>query len=163
MNCKEFRRKWHEWLDGGGEDSGGDGHLAKCSECRRYASRMARLLKVLDELRVETASIVAKTGAALPTRRRHIQRFGWTASRIAAAIVIVMGAGLYFRTILHPSGPDGDASGPPTVSNPIKEVFSTELGVTLRGASSEKFLVVARPTSQVEAQVFWMYPKMKGS
>ena len=100
MNCEEARARWHERLDGGGEDAGLEEHLESCASCREYAGQMDRLAGVLDELKVETESVVSRpVGLSADERVKAPQRMNWVFARrfmrIAAAVVVLVGGAFF--------------------------------------------------------------------
>ena len=101
MNCEEARARWHERLDGGGEDAGLEEHLESCASCREYAGQMDRLAGVLDELKVETESVVSRpVGLSADERVKAPQRMNWVFARrfmrIAAAVAVLVGGGVLY-------------------------------------------------------------------
>jgi len=129
-----------------------DRHLATCAECRKYAADMARLVGLFDELREDTESLtpaVTQIGhLAFPRPRREWAVQTRNLLRIAATIVIVAGAALWF--------------GKPKeliVENQITKASAPAVqGITLRAESRERFIAVAAPSAEPNVQTFWLYP-----
>lgn len=151
MKCENARQCWNRRLDKGESDAELDGHLASCESCRRYVADMLRLVGLFDELHEDTESLtpaVTQIGHGTSRRRR-----GWGMQtpiflRMAATIVIVVGAALWFRT------PKGSM-----VVNPMTEAAAPAVqGITLRAESRERFLAVAAPIHEPNIQTFWLYP-----
>jgi len=170
MNCREARQEFHLRLDEGGQDPELDRHIESCGECRGYAGRMARLVEVFDDLRIETASLVAETGGRLGNRFRvnpsRLRRANLM--RFAASILIVASAFVYYR-----GHKDIGQAPPGIVALPVNSVLPSEapldiirdarLGMTLRGESSNRYMVIPQETSGPDVQVFWLYPSSSGS
>ncbi len=151
MKCDNARHYWHRHLDDGATDAELDGHLASCESCRKYAANMVRLVGLFDELHEDTESL---TPAATPfghgtSRRQH----GWGIQtpillRIAATILIVVGAALWFRT----------PKGSMVVSPTTEAAAPAPQGITLRAESRGRFIAVAAPSDEPNIQTFWLYP-----
>ena len=162
MNCNEAIERWNERLDTGGRDPALDGHLASCDECSRYVDQMSVMLAGLDGLREETKCITARdtTATGSPSRRRG--RSGWYAvvrpfTGLAAAIAVALGASMFFRA---------DRGGFQERNGATVQVTGTDradpptLGISLRGDSADRYLVVNRPASRPGVQMFWLYPSV---
>jgi len=113
---------------------------------------MVRLVGLFDELREDTESLtsaVTQIGPLAAPRRRR----GWEVQtpillRIAATIIIVVGAVLWFRT------PNGSM-----VVNPMTEATAPAVqGITLRAESHERFIAVATPSAEPNVQTYRLYP-----
>ena len=159
MNCEEARPRWHERFDGGAKDAELEDHLEFCASCREYAGQMDRLAGVLDELRVETESVVSRAvGLSADERVKSPQRMSWVFARrfmrIAAAVAVLVGGGVfYYSSHRVPVGP-GVSTGEVGLADP-------RIGISLRAETAERFMAVAKPTSEPNVQLYWLYPKMK--
>ena len=159
MNCEQARTRWHLRFDEGAEDAELEDHLESCAPCREYAGQMDRLAGVLEELRVETESVVSRpAGLSVDQRVGVPQRLRWVSARrfmrIAAAVVLLVGGGvLYYssqRATVEPGAFPAEV-GPP----------DPRIGISLRAETAERFMAVAKPTSEPDVQLYWLYPKMK--
>lgn len=153
MKCRDARQRWHSRLDQGGLDAELDRHLAGCEKCRAYAARMQRLVGLMDELRVNTDQLappVTDAGfhSALRSRRAWPTPGARQLMRIAATIVVVVGATLWFRT----------PKTPMVVSRTTEAAAPSVQGITLRAESIERFIAVAAPSNEPNVQTFWLYP-----
>ena len=171
MNCDEARQRWNNRLDEDRPDPALDRHLASCGACRLYGEQMSRITDILGELRNETELIVSESPARLPGDARFRRLSPWgvfmrPATGIAAAIVLLVGASLMYvghrpAVIPHDAGSSVvDLSH--GQESPTRDSVSPRLGITLRGESARRFLAVARPASQDNVQVFWLYPTSAG-
>ena len=156
MNCDEARKRWHARLDEEHNDPLLDEHLASCGACRSYGEQMGTIVEALDDLRRDTESIVSRpamlasgelAGPLQP--RRHMLVRSITA--LAAALAAVIGATLYFGINGSMPALDSDRQMRPHDDSP-------RLGISLHGDSAERLLAVARPTSDPDVQVYWLYP-----
>lgn len=149
MKCMDARERWHRRLDQGSLDAELDRHLAACENCRTYAARMERLVGLFDGLREDTESLTpAVTPIGHGTTRREWAMQTRGLLRIAAAIAIVVGAALWFRTPKQSMLVNlTTEAGAPTVQ-----------GITLRAQSREQFMAVAAPSNEPNVQTFWLYP-----
>ena len=109
---------------------------------------MTHLVDALGELRNDTEAIGSQTGA-----RRNVsvgfgrwQRYLRPITAMAAAVTVVIGAWLYF--------------GAERAIKPIGPAAPTRSVASLSGESAEKFLAVARPTSEPHVKVYWLYPTL---
>ena len=154
MNCTEARQCWHLRLDNGGEDAELDRHLADCEACRTYSARMEWLVGVMDELREDTETLDPSTSPAT-TRNASRSWYGWptkitrTFLRIAAVIVLAVGAGLWYR-----------AERTPIVVERHPSATIPTTGITLRAESRNRFIAVAAPSAEPNVQTFWLYPSV---
>ena len=159
MNCDEARTRWHKRFDGGAKDAELEDHLESCASCREYAGQMDRLVGVLNQLRVETESVVSRpVGPSADERVQTPQRSNWAYARrfmrIAAAVAVLVGGGvLYYSSHRAPVGPG--------VSPGKVERLDPRIGISLRAETAERFMAVAKPTSEPNVQLYWLYPKMK--
>ena len=159
MNCEEARTRWHVRFDEGGEDAGLEDHLESCASCREYAGQMDRLAGVLDQLRVETESIVSRpAGLSANERVEAPQRMSWAYARrfvrIAAAVAVLVGGGVLYHSSQRQTVGPGVSSGE-------VEPLDPRFGISLRAETAERFMAVAKPTSEPDVQLYWLYPKMK--
>ena len=159
MNCEEARRRWHERFDGGAEDAELEDHLESCASCRQYVEQMDRLAGVLDELRVETESVVSRpAGLSVDQRVGVSRRLRWASARrfmrLAAAVAVLVGGGVLYYSIDR-------VTVPPPVAPGKVEPLDPRIGISLRAETAERFMAVAKPTSEPDVQLYWLYPKMK--
>jgi len=140
-------------LDQGSLDAELDRHLADCETCRTYAARMERLVGLLDDIREDT-ELLASPGTDAGLRAAPRRRRQWMAPsarnllRIAAAILVTVGVGLWYgleRTVT-------------VVDRNIIIDAIPAMGITLRAQSRERFIVVAGPSDEPNVQTFWLYP-----
>lgn len=154
MKCTEARQRWHLCLDNESEDVELKRHLAECEACRSYASRMQRLVELLDELHEETETLVPSTDPAAERNTYRI-RPRWSPAitrsllRIAAVIVIAVGAGLWYR-----------AERIPNVVERLPSTVVPAMGITLGVDSRNRFIVVPSPGAEPNVQTYWLYPSV---
>ncbi len=152
MNCEDAQRRWHSRYDDGGDDPDLQAHIAACAACRVYAQEMEQIVGALDAIRVETEPIVSKNTTDLADHSEPAQARRWHfpirwATGIAATIALLVGASLFFETQQRPE------------LKPAREHQSV-LGMSLEGASSQRYMVVARATTDPDVQIFWLYPTL---
>jgi hypothetical protein len=120
---------------------------------------MDRLADLLDELRVETESVVSRpvgplSSAGSGAPRRWSWGFVGRVARIAAAVAVLVSGGiLYYSTYRAAVNND-------TVPRSV-EPLDPRVGISLRAETAERFMAVAKPTSEPDVQLYWLYPKMK--
>jgi hypothetical protein len=157
MNCRRVRDEWHDVCDAGAAPMPEfDAHVRDCEPCRRYVRQMSRLVGALDELHHSTAAIVSRSpgDAGGATIRRAIpkwHRVTHALMRVAAVLVIVVGAGLYVR---H------RPSTQPVVQKQTPPVPTRRVSLELRGASDKALLAVREETSvenDEPVDVIWLY------
>ena len=154
MKCKGAQERWHRRLDRRADDEELDRHLRECAKCRAYAARMGRVIELLDGLREDTESLVPSTSerSLRPTSggpRAWVTPRGWTLLRIAAAVVVAVGAGLWHRA----------ERGRTVSSGPSGMAARFTAGITLQDKSRERFIAVAGPSDDPRVQTFWVYPR----
>jgi hypothetical protein len=163
MNCEEARKRWHECFDDRTEDAALSDHLQACAPCRRYAADMDSLTSALDDLRVETEEIVSSVpGEGSKPSRIVIKpirlRWGGRLLRMAAAIALVVAAGLYVRHVNTVRKP-GEAK---PIAREIQQAEIQPVRLTLQGESAEQYLSVQSSGKGNEpVQVIWLYPLPK--
>jgi len=169
MKCEEVRQRWHVCLDENRDDAEVDGHLASCDDCQRYVGLMSQIVGTLDELHEATEPVIATQDfepLAKPARPRRVP---WNVvfrrvTGMAAAIAALIGGWLYFthdRTSIpmRPHTPltqvedQGNAETPPPKDS--------RLGISLKGDSIGKFLVISKETSEPDVQIYWLYPTVE--
>ena len=154
MNCTEARKRWHIRLDQYAPDAELDRHLADCEACRTYAARLERLIGLMDELREDTEALVPSASPATTRIAGRIRR-GWSPAitrsllRIAAVIVITVGAGLWYR--------EGQT---PTVVERHPSTVAPATGITLGVESRNRYIAVAAPSAEPNVQTYWLYPSV---
>ena len=154
MKCTEARQRWHTRLDKGAIDAELDRHLADCEVCRTYAARMERLVRLMDKLREDTETLVPSSGPTIAHNAGRI-RPRWSPAitrsflRIAAVIVIAVGAGLWYRV-----------GQTPTVVERRPSTAIPTTGITLRAESRNRFIAVAAPSAEPNVQTYWLYPSV---
>jgi hypothetical protein len=124
---------------------------------------MDSLTSALDDLRVETEEIVSSgPGEGSESSRTVIKptrlRWGGRLLRIAAAIALVVAAGLYVRHVNTAQKPSGERrtarKTQPAEIRPVR--------LTLQGKSAERYLTVQSSGKGNEpVQVIWLYPLPK--
>lgn len=152
MNCNETHTRWHQRLDENGSDPQLDEHLRACEACRRYDIEMGLVTQSLDQLRQDTEAIGSRGS---PATKVSVIRGRWpmairSLGAVAAAVAIIVTGAVFF--------PHGQDRSPGNVGSvPVAEVH---LGLSLRGKSATKFMVVAKATSDPNVQVFRLYPRL---
>lgn len=182
MNCNEAKRRWHNQLDEGRQDGQLAEHVTECASCARYAAQMETIVGGLDELRIES-----ELGTELGSWNGGAARYGrplrWlrpsAIGRAAAVIVLCVGAYCWLdsgtprlsidsgvrqsgRTQSGPVQSEiGTTHGAPRVHAPTAARDALQeaatLGLTLRGASAQRFLAVARPTTSPDILMVRLY------
>ena len=168
MKCDRAQQLWHDQRDGEAapEDQAALAtHLQECSACRSYHRELDQTDAALNALRLETAFIGSQPAQQRPNRALtapyppRVFRI-WRAVRIAAAVGLAVGAGLYWS---------GNGSGPPPAEFPSlsPELPSPEpppvaepaaaAQVSLTDGSAEEFIAVQRPSSRSNVHVYWLY------
>jgi hypothetical protein len=163
MNCEEARKRWHECFEDRTEDAGLSDHLRVCAPCHRYVADMDALTSALDDLRVETEEIVSSvSGEAGESSRIVIKpiwlRWGERVLPVAAAIAMVVAAGLYVRHVNTARKPSGERR----IARKIQPAEIQPVRLTLQGKSAERYLTVQSSGKGNEpVQVIWLYPLPK--
>ncbi len=152
MNCEEAHARWHQRLDENGNDPQLDEHLRSCETCRRYGDEMSLITQALGELRQETEAIGSH---GTPATRALVIRGPWprairSLGAVAAAVAIIVTGSVFYT-------PDRNAPPPGATVGPVAAV---RLGLSLRGESATKFMVVTERTSDPNVQVFRLYPRL---
>lgn len=154
MNCKKARQRWHTRLDKGVIDAELDRHLADCEACRTYAAGMERLVGLMDELHEDTEALIPSVSPEVAHHAYRIER-GWSPTitrrflRIAAAVVLTVSAGLWYR-----------AEQSPTVVERHPSTAVSTTGITLRAESRNRYIAVAVPSTEPNVQTYWLYPSV---
>jgi len=164
MNCEEAKGRWHEVFDEGASDRAADEHVRDCAECRRYVDHMTRIADMLGELHRETESVVSHRDSLerhqAPRRIVAIPfgRLGWLSA--AAMVGLAVGVALYFQGAEadRPGAGRGDFQ---VTSDQSSDVEATKLGLSLHGVSAERYLIVARPVSEPNVQLYRLYPALR--
>lgn len=169
MNRDEARKRWHRRLDEGRDDAELDKHLEACEPSRRYDLEMNHIVGALNELRRDTESVVSRAAPTTPSTVRPIVQDRGRAwlrpvTGIAASVAMVVGVSLYFTIGRRPEAPLVGLDNLVDVSgehrSPVRDVPKPQLGLSLRGDCAKRFLAVAKPTTQANVQVFWLYPTL---
>jgi hypothetical protein len=152
MNCDEAQQRWHDSYDSHGVDPDLQGHLATCETCLVYAKKMECIVVTLDAMQAETESIVSMNAGDLDRHRHPILIKPWRfliqwATGIAAAIGLLVGTSLLFEP-KHNIEHQPVAKAEPTTS------------ISLEGASIDRYMVVARATTDPNVQLYWLYPTL---
>ncbi len=160
MNCEEAQNRWHEQLDAGRPDAELEEHLRGCVSCREYAAQMALIADGLDKLRLETEAITSQTsGPALREQTqswlritpRRVHRL----VRVAAAVVVLIGGGILYQNVQRSNHTQQNNGGSSAVIGMPQT--NPRVGITLRGGAAEKFMAVARHSSEPDVQLYWLY------
>jgi hypothetical protein len=163
MNCGQARERWHECFDEGTQNADLADHLRSCASCQQYVTEMESITSALDELRVDTESIVSVTtngpaiSKTIPLGLVWYRRVG-AVLRVAAVVALVVIAGAYVRNLTYKkadsgAGRPGVLQGPPVV-RPVS--------FKLQGESVDRYLTVRQPaTNEEPVEVIWLYPSGK--
>ncbi len=164
MNHEQARQRWHDRTDQGSSDAELEAHLGGCASCRAYVGEMETVIRVLDTARRETERIEAR-----PVRQPapHRDQGGprpnaWFPTWLRAAAMIAVVIGVSYVT-MRVSKTDTATDRPPQVADRGDGTSDTPLhsfGLTLRGESAGRTMVVADPISTPEVQVYWLYSSL---
>jgi len=139
-------------------------HLAGCPECRRYVRQMDSLSDTLGHLR-------AASEREQPQTRRPPRHPVWTqprAAAMAAALLLVVGIGLYFS----PWRQSGDranivvqTAGPPVSQGSARaestgETSTVRSVVQLRGESARAWMIEQRDSGHPRVHMYKLYPAL---
>lgn len=155
MNCNEAHERWHQRFDENGTDPQLDDHLQACESCRRYDDEMDLITQALGQLHQDTEAIGSPVA---PATRARVIRGRWpmairSLGAVAAAVAIIVTGSVFYSP--------NQVSLPPIVrSDPVAKIH---LGLSLRGKSATKFMVVAEATSDPNVQVYRLYPRLTTS
>ncbi|HRX87057.1 MAG TPA: zf-HC2 domain-containing protein [Phycisphaerae bacterium] len=161
FTCAAARDAWHAACDGelaADAQAALDAHVAACPACRAYIDDLAAIAGALAELRTATQRVGA--APARPTRR-HATPWLNRLTRMAAAIALVLGAGVlaYLATVERPTAP---THTPTTVAQPPAPAgpdAPPPVAIALAGDSDERFIPVARATQQSNVHVFVLFER----
>ena len=163
LSCAEARDLYHSRLDGLTEQTGLEAHLSGCGDCRRYVAQMQALDAVLGDLRRESAAVT------LPRGTRRSGRGRWAPyrilTRVAAAVVLVAGAGWYLMGVRQ-AGDGGlvhraaDRSVPATspVAQPAEPPTIRPASLELTDGSADTYIAVRRDSGRPTVHLFVLYP-----
>jgi len=164
MNHEQAKQRWHDCTDQGGADAELERHLAECASCRAYVREMETLMLVLDTARRETERIEARAACRIGPRR---DRGGDPPSvrfpaRLRAAAMIAVVIGLCYVALRVSSTGTAPDRSPQVVDHgvPQPDAPPPSFGLTLRGKSAGRTLVVADPISTADVQVYWLYSSL---
>jgi hypothetical protein len=159
MTCQEARHVVHEHLDGAaGREAlqALDAHLTGCADCRSYAAQMRSLVGALGHLRRASETTGHSKGATFSIYRL---------SRIAAAILIVFGLGLYlarprYRPDARLAGnvPQSPVSTKPTAPPTDVEAPRPPASLELTGECARSYVSIERHSGRRNVHVFMLYP-----
>ncbi len=163
MNCERARELCQDRCDGDLSrplDDELTAHVRSCAACREYERQMAVLIGGLDTLRDESAALNFDAPAAPRVVGRPKIRSWGVAARIAAAVVLMVGAGQLGKRWLGTS----KHGVPHLVKNekvdpvgPIDRVGRRAPAVQLVNQSARDYLVMERPTSRANVRMFQIY------
>jgi hypothetical protein len=148
MNCQTFRDQWHDRADGelsAADATALDLHAAGCDDCRRYDVQMRAVFAGLGRLRDRTV-------VAAPRRQRW---YSLSAPRIAAAIALFVGATWLLSNAVRVGTPTNRTGEPVSANATGKEPAETTF--TLTGESAKTYLALARPSSEPNVRMYWLY------
>ena len=167
LDCQRARQTWHDRADGLADRQDlalMQAHFAGCPECRRYVRQMDLLCGTLADLR-------AASERELPQSRRRPRHFVWTQARaaaMAAALLLVVGIGLYFS----PWREAGDCvtavspfPGPPVSQESPRaespgEASTVRSVVQLRGESARAWMIEQRDSGHPRVHIYKLYPTL---
>ena len=167
LDCQQARQAWHDRIDGVADPEATAAmelHLGGCEDCRRYCAQMQAMADALDHLRV-----VSERGG--PVAVQPQRRAGWGAlqvGRIAAAIALVVGAGLYVA--MRQRGAVDERAvvvAPPTPAATQRQATEEPAGrsepgprawIRLTGEFTNAYLVERRDSGHPRVHVFKLYP-----
>jgi len=163
LSCPEARDLYHSRVDGLTKEMGLEAHLSGCDDCRRYVAQMQALDAALDHLRRESASVT------LPRGTRRSGRGRWAPyrilTRVAAAVVLVAGAGWYLIGVRQ-AGDGGlvhraaDLSVPATspASQLAEPPTIRSASLELTDGSADTHIAVRRDSGRSTVHLFVLYP-----
>lgn len=164
MNCEQARELCQDRCDGDLSRGLNDelaAHVRSCAACREYERQMAALIGGLDTLRDESAALMFAEPAAAPRVVGGPKIRSWAvAARIAAAVVLMVGAGQLANRWLGASkhgaarAVKNEKVAP---AGPIDPVGRRAPAVQLVNQSARDYLVLERPTSQANVRMFQLY------
>ena len=169
MNCEQARELWHDRCDGlleSAEEASLAVHLRSCPACSRYHRQMDRMERAFSVLREASESVGvsdkewAGSLSADPASVRGRRRIPlWHLGRVAAAVALLVGAGVFVSQYDHrrgsAPGPLGGATPVPAAAAGQEPVAPTE--IVLAKASDAEFIAVHRETPEPRVHVFWLY------
>jgi len=155
MDCARFRDLWHARCDGIApqvDPAKMDRHAETCATCAAWRRQMEAITDSLGSLRDLSEREVNAARPAL--QNAPDRRTAWPhAARIAAAVVLALGAGAYFRSFrsvapesLTPHA--GDAS----------RFAAIEPTVVLTGATAADYVPMHVKSSQPHVHVYLLFP-----
>jgi anti-sigma factor RsiW len=167
LDCERTRQTWHDRVDGLADPqdlASMQAHLAGCPECRRYVRQMDLLCGTLADLH-------AASERELPQPRRRPRHRVWTQARaaaMAAALLLVVGVGLYFSpwrqagdcvtaASRHP-GPPASQDLPRAES--ASETRTVRSVVQLRGESARAWMIEQCDSGHPRVHIYKLYPTL---
>ena len=170
LHCQQARQAWHDQIDGLATPdlvAAMQLHLGHCDQCRIYCDQINAVVGGLDYLRAISQNVPAHS----KHEKRQVRRLYLRTVRIAAAIAIVIGAGLYLSTLQRSSDQTvadrpvpkatvqvtQTAKAPPMAAPPARAI------VRLTGESAEKYIAVQRDTGNPKVHLFVFYPVIQES
>jgi len=167
LDCQQARQAWHDCADSLADQQDValmQAHVAGCPECRRYVRQMDLLSDTLGHLR-------ATSDGELPQTLRRPRRQVWAQARaaaMAAALLLVVGIGLYFSpwrqpgdrvaTVPQPSGSPASQDLPRAESPDGTPTVRTV--VQLRGESARAWMIEQRDSGHPRVHVYRLYPTL---
>jgi len=158
MNHEQARQRWHDLVDKSGPDAELEAHLSRCDACRAYVRDMETVMRVLESARRDTERVeVGPPQAAAPP----VAAWGWRAPlRAAAMIAVLIGIGYAALRLSNTKAPVERQPKVVEMRIPRPEGVPASFGVTLKGESAQRNLVVTDPHSTAEVQVYWLYSSL---
>jgi hypothetical protein len=157
MTHDEARKRWHERDERGGEDPQLEAHLRECPACRAYVRDLQVVCDLLRGAREETADIAFSADSTVHGRSATappgVLRMS-TLLRMAAAIGIVLLTAYFWPRTRPFREPAPVAHSEPAPAD------LTGYGITVRGESAHRQIVIADTASTAEVQVYWLYPPL---
>jgi len=166
-DCQQTRQTWHDRADGLADRQDValmQAHLGGCPECRRYVRQMDSLSDTLGHLRAASERELSQT-------RRRPRHPVWTQARagaMAAALLLVVGVGLYFSPWRQPGDrvtvvsrhPQPPASQDLPRAEPPGEAPTVRSVVQLRGESARAWMIEQRDSGHPRVHIYKLYPTL---
>jgi predicted anti-sigma-YlaC factor YlaD len=153
MNCEQAKELWHGRWDGDltrQDEALLEIHLSACEGCRTWSAQMEAIDATLVGFRKCTEGMGVDAEFDRPQVPAARECSAWGAARVAAAVALVVGGGLYVA-LREPAG--AVRATPSPVGGPAGRMAT----VAMVGKSADAFIPVRRETSATGVHVFWLY------